>query len=166
MRKVMTGEQVAQLTNRDPFALPVWRAPVYRTPAGIIALVQLVRLLAWLVRLIARHPVAATVAAVLVLAWLNVGWLGLVAPGGLGRGGACRLAVLLAVLVHPVDRRPGAGQVAGLVVLPAPLGRGDGHLRGGALASGPDYPAGARQGVRHPVHRPGGRPAGVRPVPG
>ena len=62
MRKVITGEQVAQLYNRDPFALPVWRAPVYRTPAGIILLVQLVRLLAWLVRLIARHPVAATVA--------------------------------------------------------------------------------------------------------
>ena len=41
MRKVITGEQVAQLSNRDPFALPVWRAPVYRTPAGIVLLVQL-----------------------------------------------------------------------------------------------------------------------------
>ena len=78
MRKVITGEQVAQLYNRDPFALPVWRAPVYRAPAGVIVLVQLVRLLAWLVRLIARHPVAAALVAVLVLAWLNVGWLGLV----------------------------------------------------------------------------------------
>jgi DNA segregation ATPase FtsK/SpoIIIE, S-DNA-T family len=78
MRKVITGEQVAQLYNRDPFALPIWRAPIYETPAAIIAIVQLVRLLAWLVRLIARHPVAATVAAVLILAWLNIGWLGLV----------------------------------------------------------------------------------------
>jgi S-DNA-T family DNA segregation ATPase FtsK/SpoIIIE len=78
MRKVITGEQVAQLYNRDPFALPAWRAPIYRTPAGIIALVQLVRLLRWLVRMVARHPVAATVVAVMVLAWLNVGWLGLV----------------------------------------------------------------------------------------
>ena len=78
MRKVITGEQVAQLYNRDPFALPVWRAPVYRTPAGIVLVVQLVRLLAWLIRLITRHPLAATVLAVLVLAWLNVGWLGLV----------------------------------------------------------------------------------------
>ena len=78
MRKVITGEQVAQLSNRDPFALPVWRAPIYETSAGIIALVQLARLLAWLVRLIARHPVAATVLAVLILAWLNVGWIGLV----------------------------------------------------------------------------------------
>jgi len=77
MRKVITGEQVAQLYNRDPFALPAWRAPIYQTPAGIIALVQLVRLLRWLVRMVVRHPVAATVVAVLVLAWLNVGWLGL-----------------------------------------------------------------------------------------
>ena len=60
MRKVVTGEQVAQLYNPDPFALPVWRAPVYRTPAGIILLVQLARLLAWLVRLVARHPLAAS----------------------------------------------------------------------------------------------------------
>ena len=36
MRKVVTGEQVAQIYNRDPFALPVWRAPVYQTPLGII----------------------------------------------------------------------------------------------------------------------------------
>ena len=78
MRKVITGEQVAQLYNRDPFALPAWRAPIYQTPAGIVLVVQLARLLAWLIRLIARHPVAATVVAVLVLAWLNVGWLGLV----------------------------------------------------------------------------------------
>ena len=87
----------------------------------------------------------------------------LAGPGPLGRldrGGAYRLAVLLAVLVHPVDRWPGAGQVAGLVVLPAPLGRGDGHLRGGALASGPDRPARARRGGFDPVHRPGARPAG------
>jgi DNA segregation ATPase FtsK/SpoIIIE, S-DNA-T family len=78
MRKVVTGEQMAQLYNHDPFARPVWRAPVYRTPAGIVLLVQLVRLLAWLVRLAARHPVTATVLALLVLIWLNFGWLGLV----------------------------------------------------------------------------------------
>ena len=34
MRKVMTGEQVAQLSNRDPFALPIWRAPIYRPRPG------------------------------------------------------------------------------------------------------------------------------------
>ena len=78
MRKIVTGEQIAQLTNPDPFAVPTWRAPVYRTPGWIITLVQLVRFLVWLARLIVRHPLAATVVAVLVLAWLNVGWLGLV----------------------------------------------------------------------------------------
>ncbi len=69
---------MAQLYNRDRFALPVWRAPVYQTPAGIILVVHLYRLLAWLVRLIARHPLTATVVAVLVLTWVNVGWLGLI----------------------------------------------------------------------------------------
>ena len=78
MRKVITGEQVAQLYNRDPFALPVWRAPIYQTPAGFILLVQLARLLGWLVRLIARHPLAAAIVALLAFMWVNVGWLGLV----------------------------------------------------------------------------------------
>ena len=44
MRKVITGEQMAQLYNRDPFALPAWRAPIYQTPAGFILAVQLARL--------------------------------------------------------------------------------------------------------------------------
>ena len=36
MRRVVTGEELAQLYNPDPFAMPRWRAPVYRTPFGII----------------------------------------------------------------------------------------------------------------------------------
>ena len=115
MRKVVTGEQVAQLYNRDPFALPAWRAPVYQTPAGIILVVQLYRLLAWLVRLIARHPLAATVAGG---AGPDLGQPRLAGPGppgGLGRGGPGGLAVFLAGLVHPVDRptRRGASGGAG-----------------------------------------------------
>ncbi len=69
---------MAQLYNRDPFDLPVWRAPVYQTPAIFTIVVQLYRLISWVVRMVARHPLAATVVAVLVLVWLNVGWLGLV----------------------------------------------------------------------------------------
>ena len=65
MRKIITGEQVAQLYNRDPFALPAWRAPVYQTPAGFILLVQLARLIGWLVRLIARGPEESAVYAYL-----------------------------------------------------------------------------------------------------
>ena len=115
MRKVVTGEQVAQIYNPDPFARPVWRAPVYQTPAGIILLAWLYRLLAWLVRMIARHPLAAAVAgpAGVHLGQPRLGRPG--RPGRLGRGGPGDLAVLLAVLVHPVGDRPGAGQVAGLV---------------------------------------------------
>ena len=78
MRKVITGEQVAQLYNRDPFALPIWRAPVYQTPAIFTIVMQLYRLISFLVRLIARHPLAASILAVLALAWVNLRWIGLV----------------------------------------------------------------------------------------
>jgi S-DNA-T family DNA segregation ATPase FtsK/SpoIIIE len=77
MRKIVTGEQVAQLVNPDPFALPVMRAPVYRTPAIFTLAVQLYRLTAWLVRVITRHRIAASVLAVLAVAWLDTGWVGL-----------------------------------------------------------------------------------------
>jgi proline racemase len=30
-RDWVTGEQLAQVDNRDPFAVPIWRSPVYRT---------------------------------------------------------------------------------------------------------------------------------------
>jgi DNA segregation ATPase FtsK/SpoIIIE, S-DNA-T family len=89
MRKVITGQQVAQLYNPDPFALPVWRAPVYRTPAGIMLLVQLARLLAWLARLIARHPLAASIVALLALIWVNLSWPGVVALA------ACAVVILV-----------------------------------------------------------------------
>jgi hypothetical protein len=63
MRRVVTGEELAQLYNPDPFAMPRWRAPVYRTPLGIILAAKLARLLAWMIRMIARHPLAASVLA-------------------------------------------------------------------------------------------------------
>ena len=52
MRKVITGDQVAQIYNRDPLAFPIWRAPVYRTPGWIIAIAQLCRFTWWLARLV------------------------------------------------------------------------------------------------------------------
>ena len=82
MRRVVTGEQVAQIYNHDPFAGPVWRAPVYVTPAGVIAVVQLVRALAGLVRLIIRHPVITAVLAVLLFLRVSTGWLGVAAVTG------------------------------------------------------------------------------------
>jgi DNA segregation ATPase FtsK/SpoIIIE, S-DNA-T family len=79
MRRIVTGEQVARLSNPDPFALPVWRAPVYRTPAWIVIIMQLARLLGRLVRLIARHPLAASVLALVTVIWVKLGWITLVA---------------------------------------------------------------------------------------
>jgi hypothetical protein len=51
MRRIVTGEQVARIYNPDPFARPVFRAPVYRTPAALILAARLVRLLIRLIRL-------------------------------------------------------------------------------------------------------------------
>jgi S-DNA-T family DNA segregation ATPase FtsK/SpoIIIE len=76
MRKVVTGDQVAQIYNRDPLAFPVWRAPVYRTPGWIIIAAQLCCLVAWLVRLVFRHPVISLVLAVLGFLWAETGWVG------------------------------------------------------------------------------------------
>jgi DNA segregation ATPase FtsK/SpoIIIE, S-DNA-T family len=73
MRKVITGEQVAQIYNPDPFAHPIWRAPVYQTPAAIILLAWLVKLTARLLRLVFRHPVAAVILAVLGFMWVSLG---------------------------------------------------------------------------------------------
>ena len=79
MRKVVTGEELAQLYNPDPFALPRWRAPVYRTPFGIILAAKLARLLGWLIRTIARHPLASGVLAVAAVTWVKLGWVTLAA---------------------------------------------------------------------------------------
>ena len=81
MRKVITGEQVAQIYNPDPFARPVWRAPVYQTPPAVIAVIQLCRLLGWLVRLVFRHRVLALVLALLGFAHAEIGWPGMTALG-------------------------------------------------------------------------------------
>ena len=115
MRKVVTGEQVAQLYNPDPFARPRSGGPRSTGPRpGSSLLVQLARLVAWLVRLVVRHPVAAAVLAVLVLAWLNVG---LARPGRPGRLVVAVvlvvLAVVLAGLVRPVGQLPRRGASGG-----------------------------------------------------
>ena len=78
MRRVVTGDQIAQLRNPDPFAVPAWRSPVYRTPLWIVAIVHFVRMIVWLVRFLFRHPVLVSAAIIGVLMWRLVGWLGLV----------------------------------------------------------------------------------------
>jgi S-DNA-T family DNA segregation ATPase FtsK/SpoIIIE len=75
MRNV-TGEQIAQVDNPDPFASPVWRSPVYRTPEFVIWLVQLVRLVARVAWFVLRHPLVDAVAGLAALVWLHLGWPG------------------------------------------------------------------------------------------
>jgi DNA segregation ATPase FtsK/SpoIIIE, S-DNA-T family len=79
MRRVVTGEQVAQIYNPDPFARPVFRAPVYQTPAGIILLAWLARLLYRLARLAFRHPLTTIAVALLAFLWFTIGWIGITA---------------------------------------------------------------------------------------
>jgi DNA segregation ATPase FtsK/SpoIIIE, S-DNA-T family len=74
MRKVVTGSQVAQLRNPDPFAVPAWRSPVYRTPFLLVAGVQAARLAWRVLRFVIRHPAGAACALAAVLAWRLIGW--------------------------------------------------------------------------------------------
>jgi S-DNA-T family DNA segregation ATPase FtsK/SpoIIIE len=78
MRRVVTGDDIAQVRNPDPFAVPAWRSPVYRTPLWIVAIAHFVRMLVWLVRFLFRHPVLVLAAVIGVLMWRLTGWLGLV----------------------------------------------------------------------------------------
>src|SRR5947207_1028691 len=75
MRKVVTGEELAQLYNPDPFAMPRWRSPVYRTPFGIILVAKFARLLGWLIRMVARHPLASGVLVLTAVTWVKLGWV-------------------------------------------------------------------------------------------
>ena len=79
----MTGESFAQVNNPDPFAPPVWRSPVYRTPELVIGLVQLIRLLAQAVWFVICHPLLDMIAGLLVLDYLNLGWPGLASVAGI-----------------------------------------------------------------------------------
>jgi S-DNA-T family DNA segregation ATPase FtsK/SpoIIIE len=83
MRGKVSGEQIAQIDNPDPFAPAVWRSPVHRTPEPLIWLVQLLRLLWRLTWFLIRHPLLDVVAGLLVLVWLNLGWPGLAGLAGL-----------------------------------------------------------------------------------
>ena len=125
--------------------MPRWRAPVYRTPFGIILAVKFARLLGWIVRLVFRHPLAASVLALAAVTWVKLGWVTLVALVLAVVVMLAGVAVVLAGLVLPVGRPPGPGQVAHLV-LPAPLGRGHDHRRGSSrgIRAGPCCPCSAR----------------------
>ena len=108
-RGAVTGESFAQVNNPDPFAAPVWRSPVYRTPEFVIWLVQLARLLARVIWFVICHPLLDLVAG-LVAAGLSEP--GLAGPGrdrGPDPGRAVRAVAGLAGAVRPAGHRPGAG---------------------------------------------------------
>ena len=72
-RNAVTGEHLAQLSNRDPFAVPVWRSPVHRTPEPVIFAVQLVRLIWRVLWFALTHPLADAVAMLVVVTYLGLG---------------------------------------------------------------------------------------------
>ena len=98
-KRQVAGQPLAQVDNPDPFAVPVWRSPVYQTPHFIIWPVQLVRLVWRLLWFVVRHPLLGAVCTALAFTWLKLGWPGL---------------VVLARL-HGHDPGPGLPAVAGLV---------------------------------------------------
>ena len=163
MRKVVTGDQVAQIATGTRWRSRSGGRRCTGRRAGSSPSRSCAGSSCWLVRLVVRHPVVSLVLAVLGFTWSETGWLGVT------------LLVIWAVLVlvcwrvlWPVSfaRRvgcSGAQHVAGVAV-PAPVGVGDDDLRAGPVVSGPDHPAGARQGPLHPLRRPGPGPARVRPV--
>jgi len=78
MREKFSGQQYAQVDNADPFAAPVWRSPVHRTPEWIIWLVQLIRLLVRALWFLIRHPLLDAAAGLVILTWAKAGWPGVV----------------------------------------------------------------------------------------
>ena len=78
-KRQVAGQPLAQVDNPDPFAVPVWRSPVYQTPHLLIWPVQLARLIWRLVWFIVRHPLPGAVCGGLVFTWLRLGWPGVVA---------------------------------------------------------------------------------------
>jgi S-DNA-T family DNA segregation ATPase FtsK/SpoIIIE len=78
-KRPVAGQPLAQVDNPDPFAVPVWRSPVYQTPHVVIWTVQLVRLIWRLVWFLLRHPLLDALAALLVFTWFRLGWSGVAA---------------------------------------------------------------------------------------
>jgi S-DNA-T family DNA segregation ATPase FtsK/SpoIIIE len=93
-RNWVAGEQLAQVDNRDPFAVPVWRSPVYRTPEPVILVVQLVRLVWRVLWFALTHPLADAVAMLVVVTWLGLGWPGLAALAAVAIIGLVGLRVI------------------------------------------------------------------------
>jgi DNA segregation ATPase FtsK/SpoIIIE, S-DNA-T family len=95
-RDWVMGEQLAQVDNRDPFAPPVWRSPVYRTPEPVIMVVQLVRLIWRVIWFALTHPGVDAVAALVVVTWLGLSW-----PGVAGLAVVAVMGLAGLRVIHP-----------------------------------------------------------------
>ena len=104
-----SGDQIAQVNNPDPFAVPVWRSPVYHTPGWVITIVQLARAVKALIAFLARHPLATLTAAAAGAGLVPVRLARPGHPHRLDRGGAGGLVVAVAFLVPPPCHSAGRG---------------------------------------------------------
>ena len=111
-----------------------------------------------------RHPLLDVAAGVLVLAWYQAGWPGVIAAVTSAARVPGHCADHVAGLVHPAGHGPGPVPVALVVVLPAPLAGGADHRRARPDVPGPGHPAGPRQGPGRAVRGPGDGAAGVGAV--
>ncbi len=174
-----SGDQIAQVNNPDPFAMPGAGAPrCYHTPGWIIAIVQLARLLWRLVLFVVRHPLARPGRrGPGALAWHVLGWPGPVALAAhrsrlrWSRGGGGGPVVL------PVHRAgPGVGKwrrwhyrrhwaaVMTIGRLAAALPRPDPAAASSARSPRPATPTGCRSGWC-PASPPRTSPPGPRTWP-
>ena len=155
-----SGEQIAQVNNPDPFAVPVWRSPVL--PHARLGDHHRPALAGCWRPWSGSSPGIRVIDLAAAGAGRGLVATGLARPGRPGRWSPPRSLAgwrwRWPRLVRPVRRRPGAGQVAALA-LPAALGRGHDHRPPGPGLPGPSAAAGARQGHLDPVHRPGAGPA-------
>ena len=93
-RNWVMGEQLAQVDNRDPFAAPVWRSPVYRTPEAVILVVQLIRLVWRVLWFAMTHPALDAVIGLVVVTWLGLRWPGVIALAAVAAVGLVGLRVM------------------------------------------------------------------------
>jgi S-DNA-T family DNA segregation ATPase FtsK/SpoIIIE len=95
-KRQVAGQPLAQVDNPDPFAVPVWRSPVYQTPHFVIWPVQFVRLVWRLIWFVLRHPALDAAGAALAFTWLKVGW-----PGPVALAAVAVVALGVAYLLWP-----------------------------------------------------------------
>jgi len=170
--RYVTGEQLAQVDNADPFASPVWRSPVYRTPEGAIWLVQLVRSVRRLAWFLLRHPLVDLSAAFIFWLWRAVRTVmipDIAMPAVLrllDRGAAGREHSDGRLLRPPDQWRPGRlPRLRDLAEVPQPRARLHGRAAG---RTSQVHGARAAPRVRVPAHRiwsdghAGGTPDGTQ----